>query len=309
MLTKLVMTLIASGLLLSGMAADLSPAVTEKILAAEKIDEQTMRQIIAEVVQEKAETTALESQPATNAAQLPTPAGPPWPVVTTTGGDVNIRSCPAVDNSLCPSIGLLTAGNRAEVVGIDPQTGWWNIVFNGRMGWITNAPTLVQITGNTSSLSVSTVTVPAQPGYATEDIRVLFEEMTLVQLLAEEYARVETVCAGIGLKSISPNPEQPMVLLPNAGDLSVDGSNVAIRLDPDGQITFIPRVPGQRIRVPMDLGDKLTGHEVESLTLAEGLQLMAAQKMYWTARIFGPFGNGHGLAGHIAECDPRYPGP
>jgi hypothetical protein len=84
---------------------------------------------------------------------------------------------------------------------------------------------------------------------------------------------------------------------------------VAAKLESDGAITFIPRVPGQRIRVPMDLGDKLTGHEVTSLTLAEARQLVLAGKMVWTAKDKGPYGNGHGLPGHIAECDPLYVEP
>jgi hypothetical protein len=144
---------------------------------------------------------------------------------------------------------------------------------------------------------------------ASDDLKVLLEEMTFVQLLSEEYARVETVCAGNGLRNIVPSSAGPKIIIPNAGDLSVEGSNVAAKLDSDGTITFIPRVPGQRIRVPMDLGDKLTGHEVASLTLAEASQLVLAGKLVWTAKGQGPYGNGHGLPGHIAQCDPLYTGP
>ena len=147
-----------------------------------------------------------------------------------------------------------------------------------------------------------------EPAQYTPDVKVLLEEMTLVRVVAEEYARIDAVCAGVGLNNVKPLADEPMILIPNAGDLSVDGSNVAIKLDSDGQITFIPRVLGERIRVPMDVGDKLTGWEVESLTLDEALQLMTAEKLLWTARWFGPSGNGHGLPGHIAECDPRYIG-
>jgi hypothetical protein len=97
-----------------------------------------------------------------------------------------------------------------------------------------------------------------------------------------------------------------MILNPNAGDLSVEGSNVSIKLTPEGEISFIPRVQGQKIRVPMAVGDKLKDQETLSLSLAEAMQLMAADKLIWTARDQGPYGNGHGLAGHIAECDPQY---
>jgi hypothetical protein len=35
---------------------------------------------------------------------------------------------------------------------------------------------------------------------------------------------------------------------------------------------------------------------------------MAKEKLIWTAKDHGPYGNGHGLPGHIAVCDPLYPG-
>lgn len=140
----------------------------------------------------------------------------------------------------------------------------------------------------------------------TPQMKVIFEEMTTVQLVSEEYARVETLCAGNGLDNINPLPDGPMVLIPNAGDLAVEGSNVSVKLMPDGVMSFIPRTQGQRIRVPVDVGDKVAGEEVLSLSLAEGKQLMALDKLIWTARNKGPYGNGHGLPGHIAECDPHY---
>jgi len=97
-----------------------------------------------------------------------------------------------------------------------------------------------------------------------------------------------------------------MILIPNAGDLAAGGSNVSIKLSPDGQITFIPRVQGTRIKVPMDVGDKWEGEEVLSLTLDEAMRLMAAGKLVWTAKELGPYRNGHGLPGHIAICDPLF---
>jgi hypothetical protein len=48
----------------------------------------------------------------------------------------------------------------------------------------------------------------------------------------------------------------------------------------------------------MDLGDKKFGHEVENLTLDEALRLMAAEKLYWTAKGYGLNGTGHGLRGN-----------
>ncbi len=146
----------------------------------------------------------------------------------------------------------------------------------------------------------------AIPGPESDDVKVLLEEMTLVQLLSEQTGFAETVCAGNGLNNIKPLPDGPIILIPNAGDLAAGESNVSIKVSPDGEITFIPRVEGQKIRVPVDVGDKMAGEEVLSLSLDEGLQLMAAGELIWTVKDTGPYGNGHGLPGHIAGCDPQY---
>jgi hypothetical protein len=137
-------------------------------------------------------------------------------------------------------------------------------------------------------------------------IEFMFEDMTFVRIVSEEYARIESVCAGAGLNNIEPLADGPTILIPNAGDLTVDGSNVAIKMSPDSEITFIPRTSEQRIRIPIDLGDKKAGEEVLSLSLAEARQLFASGHLTWTADGLGPYGTGQGLAGHIAECDPLY---
>ena len=160
----------------------------------------------------------------------------------------------------------------------------------------------------------------------THERLVLFQEMPLVQLLSEMDGYAKTVCAGSGLNSIQPSPNGPIILIPNAGDLAVAGSNVSIKLDPSGQITFIPRTQGQLIRVPLnpkagvsleaadDTDDEgnvnesgdFQSKEVLSLTLDEAMQLMAGGHLVWTAKDQGPYGNGYGLAGHIAACDPSF---
>jgi hypothetical protein len=56
----------------------------------------------------------------------------------------------------------------------------------------------------------------------------------------------------------------------------------------------------------MDVGGKVEGEEVLSLTLDEAKEIMAAGKLVWTAKDDGPYGNGHGLPGHIAECDSLF---
>ena len=142
----------------------------------------------------------------------------------------------------------------------------------------------------------------------TPDTNLLLDEMTLVWIHDEEYARIISSCAGVGLRNIAPHPDGPMVLIPNAGDLDVAGSTVAIKLNSNGRIEFIPRTQGQLIQVPVDVGAKAAGQEVLSLTFEEGMELMASDYMVWTAKDKGPYGNGHGLPGHIGLCDPRYPG-
>lgn len=145
------------------------------------------------------------------------------------------------------------------------------------------------------------------PAAAAEDMRVLFEEMTLVQLHDQEYGYARTTCAGIGLNNIQTSSEGPIVLIPNAGDLSVDGSNVSIKVSPEGEITFIPRTEGQMIGLVTNVTDdgvEIT--EVPSLSLDEAQQLMLAGRLVWTAKDQGPYGNGHGLPGYIAACDPVF---
>ena len=51
---------------------------------------------------------------------------------------------------------------------------------------------------------------------------------------------------------------------------------MALCLSPEGEITFIPRLQGHRIMVPMDVGDEREGEEVLSLSLDEAIQLMVA---------------------------------
>jgi hypothetical protein len=167
--------------------------------------------------------------------------------------------------------------------------------------------------GATDQLVQEPVTTSANPVLdtfvaSTPDMNVLLNEMTLVWVHDEEYARIIASCAGVGLRNVAPHPDGPMVLIPNVGDLDVSGSTVAIKLHPDGQVEFIPRTQNQLIRVPVNVGDKVADQEVLSLTFDEGMQLMKDGHLIWTARDQGPFGNGHGLPGHIGACDPRYPG-
>lgn len=169
--------------------------------------------------------------------------------------------------------------------------------------------TLLPITGNQQA-PIAPAANPVLASFipTTPAMHTLLNEMTLVWLHSEEYANIISSCAGVGLRNVSPYIGGPMVLIPNAGDLDVDGSTVAIKLYPDGQIEFIPRTVGQLIRMPVDMGDKTAGQEVLRLSFEEGMELFESGHLVWTASDHGPYGNGHGLPGHIATCDPRYPG-
>jgi hypothetical protein len=187
-----------------------------------------------------------------------------------------------------------------------------NLMISVAASTLIGAAVLTQSGGHLVEMALAQEAVEApaavngQNPYGSETMRVLMEEMTLVWLQSEEYAHIIAACVGNGLSNVQPLAAGPMVLIPNAGDLAIEGSNVAIKLNPDGQITFIPRTTEQKIRVPMDIGDKVAGQEVLSLSLAEAEQLAAAGKLTWTANNQGQFGTGHGLPGHIAECDPQY---
>ena len=200
-------------------------------------------------------------------------------------------------------LGASATASPAEAVSVEPEVALGEVAEPSR-------PEVDEEDARVVADLVQRAT-PDQNGRAnrvpyTHDMKVLFQEMTLVQLLWEKAGYAKTECAGSGLNNIQPLSEGPMILIPNAGDLAAGGSNVSIHLSPDGEITFIPRVHGQRIMMPMDVGDKRVGEEVFSLSFDEAMQLMAADILVWTARDQGPYRNGHGLPGHIAVCDPSF---
>ena len=157
-----------------------------------------------------------------------------------------------------------------------------------------------------SAKAVVPAAIEAEEVTDTPAMRVLFEEITLVHLLSELDGYAKTDCAGNGINHITPPDDDSIIVIPNAGDLSLAGSNVAIKLASDGELTFVPRTQGQLIRLPIDIDGKSVGEEVLSLSLQEARELMAVDELIWTAREQGPNRNGHGLPGHIAACDPQF---
>ena len=76
--------------------------------------------------------------------------------------DLNVRGGPG---TLYPVLGLLRAGQAAEITGISPDGGWWQIKFlgtAGERGWVATTYVTAQNTGN-----VPAVQAPPLPATAT----------------------------------------------------------------------------------------------------------------------------------------------
>lgn len=87
--------------------------------------------------------TPTEVVPATPTATL----GPQVPTATA-DTDLNIRGGPSTNYAV---LGLLRAGQSAEITGISPNGGWWQIKFSGSIdgrGWISARYASAQNTGN-----------------------------------------------------------------------------------------------------------------------------------------------------------------
>jgi uncharacterized protein YraI len=98
--------------------------------------------------------------PTATATPMPTPE--PGIATATANTDLNIRSGPS---TAYPVLGLLRAGQSAQVTGISGDGGWWQIVFTGaadERGWIAAAYTSAQNTGD-----VPVVQAPSLPATPT----------------------------------------------------------------------------------------------------------------------------------------------
>jgi hypothetical protein len=87
---------------------------------------------------------------------------PGQPMVTATT-DVNIRSGPG---TVYPVLGLLRAGQTAEVTGISADAGWWQIKFSGVTdghGWVSARYVTAQNTNNVPMVQAPPLPVPPTP--------------------------------------------------------------------------------------------------------------------------------------------------
>jgi hypothetical protein len=66
----------------------------------------------------------------------PTPTPTPLPAQVYANQAINVRSGPGVTYA---RIGTLTPGQRYLVTGKNPVGDWWQIDYNGRIGWVTDS--------------------------------------------------------------------------------------------------------------------------------------------------------------------------
>jgi PKD repeat protein len=107
--------------------------------------------------------------PSDDPTATPTGAGdsvvtpqPGEPMVTATT-DVNIRSGPG---TVYPILGLLRAGQTAEVTGISADAGWWQIKFTGvadEYGWLSARYVTAQNTSNVPVVQAPPLPAPPTP--------------------------------------------------------------------------------------------------------------------------------------------------
>jgi PKD repeat protein/uncharacterized protein YgiM (DUF1202 family) len=108
------------------------------------------------------EPTARASEGPTETPTEPIPATPtPTPgsekATATATTDLNIRSGPGITY---PVLGVLLAGQSAQITGISPDGGWWRIQFSGtvdEVGWVSAKYVVAENTSN-----VPVVQIPAQ---------------------------------------------------------------------------------------------------------------------------------------------------
>jgi PKD repeat protein len=92
--------------------------------------------------------TATPTATPTTVVQPPTPTPQPVTPLVTANTDLNVRGGPGTGYAI---LGLLRSGQSAEVTGISPDGGWWQIKFSGvpdGRGWLSARYVTAQYTGN-----------------------------------------------------------------------------------------------------------------------------------------------------------------
>jgi hypothetical protein len=85
------------------------------------------------------------------------------PRVTPSAASVNIRRCDLVDNYRCSVVGYLIEGDSATILGLSANgSGWYQVQLpSGLIGWV--SPTVVVVSGNTSSIPPVAPPAPLAP--------------------------------------------------------------------------------------------------------------------------------------------------
>jgi PKD repeat protein/uncharacterized protein YraI len=108
------------------------------------------------------ETAEPTATPAQQIPPTPTTTPQPEPATAAAVTDLNIRSGPGIAYAV---LGVLRAGQSAEITGISPDGGWWQIQFSGAAdgrGWVSAHYITAQNTDN-----VPVVQAPSPPATAT----------------------------------------------------------------------------------------------------------------------------------------------
>jgi PKD repeat protein/uncharacterized protein YraI len=120
------------------------------------------------------ELTATPTEGQTPQPPVPTPQ-PGNPTVTATT-DVNIRGGPGI---VYPILGLLRAGQTAEVTGISADAGWWQIRFSGAAdghGWVSAKYVTAQNTSNVPMVQAPPVPTTPTPTPSPTSIPVVISD-------------------------------------------------------------------------------------------------------------------------------------
>jgi PKD repeat protein/uncharacterized protein YraI len=116
------------------------------VIARDQESDATARAVFSTVSLESEAMDTPKAQPETATPTATTQPGTPTATATT---DLNIRGGPGTDY---PVLGLLRAGQSAEITGVSPERGWWQIKFSGaadERGWVSARYVSAENTGDT----------------------------------------------------------------------------------------------------------------------------------------------------------------
>lgn len=132
------------------------PARAPQVSAVEPSETATAEVATPEPGAGEAATPTATRPSATPTAEPPTAT--PLPPVATTKIIVNVRAGPGAAYAL---IGKLAGGVSSPILGKSADSKWWQIAFEGKMGWI--AADFTDVRGGTSGVPVVAVAKPPTP--------------------------------------------------------------------------------------------------------------------------------------------------